>query len=74
MKKLMATIFSFLELRLLRSLAAFLRKGAIHTLLPCASDRFQIMAERTLWLSGIVGIYPAARVGEDVEVYADESR
>lgn len=34
----------------------------------------QIVAEKTLQLTGIVGMYPAARVGEDIEVYADESR
>lgn len=34
----------------------------------------QIVQEKTLQLTGIVGIYPASRVGEDVEVYADASR
>lgn len=35
----------------------------------------QIVKDKTLSLAGIVGIFPAARVdGEDVEVYADESR
>lgn len=34
----------------------------------------QIVKDKTLRLTGIVGIYPAARVGEDVEVYADDSR
>lgn len=33
------------------------------------------MKEKTLSLTGIVGIFPAATVGgEDVEVYADENR
>ncbi|CAN0472393.1 unnamed protein product, partial [Laminaria digitata] len=35
----------------------------------------QIVKEKTLSLTGIVGIFPAATVGgEDVEVYADDSR
>ena len=35
----------------------------------------QIVKEKTLSLTGIIGIFPAATVGgEDVEVYADESR
>lgn len=37
--------------------------------------RTQIVKEKTLSLTGMVGIYPAATVGgEDVEVYANESR
>lgn len=39
------------------------------------SCRTQIVKEKTLSLTGIVGIFPAATVdGEDVEVYANESR
>ena len=35
----------------------------------------QIVKEKTLQLVGMVGIFPAASVGgEDVEVYANESR
>lgn len=35
----------------------------------------QIVKEKSLSLTGIVGIFPAATVdGEDVEVYANESR
>jgi 5-methyltetrahydrofolate--homocysteine methyltransferase len=33
-----------------------------------------ICANKTLQLRGIVGLFPANRVGEDVEVYEDESR
>jgi 5-methyltetrahydrofolate--homocysteine methyltransferase len=42
-------------------------------------DAIAMMAEivktKSLWLKGIVGIYPANTVGyEDVEVYTDETR
>lgn len=42
---------------------------------PSPFLREQIVKEKTLSLTGMVGIFPAATVGgEDVEVYANESR
>jgi 5-methyltetrahydrofolate--homocysteine methyltransferase len=32
------------------------------------------IAQKHVTLNGIVGIYPANSVGDDIEVYADESR
>jgi 5-methyltetrahydrofolate--homocysteine methyltransferase len=34
----------------------------------------QIIAERWLTANAVIGLFPANRVGDDVEVYADESR
>eukprot|EP00884_Botryococcus_braunii_P010648 jgi/Botrbrau1/19585/Bobra.0035s0068.1 len=34
----------------------------------------EIIAEKKLTLNGIIAIYPANSVGDDIEVYADESR
>jgi 5-methyltetrahydrofolate--homocysteine methyltransferase len=35
----------------------------------------EIMKDKTLWLKGVVGLYPANTKGtEDVEIYADETR
>ena len=47
---------------------------------PCASlspspaARQDIVANKRLRLKGIVGIYPANSVGDDIELYSDEGR
>lgn len=36
----------------------------------------KVIHDKSMWLSGVVGLFPANRAanGEDVEVYADETR